>query len=100
MHRLAINELIYAELSLSFTTLAALDAVVVRLPLDVAPLPRAALFLAGKAFLQCRRRGGTKAQVLPDFFIGAHAAVNAWPLLTRDATRNRRYFPTVELITP
>lgn len=100
LHRLAINEVIYAELSLSFTTLAALDAVVERMQLDVAPLPRAALFLAGKAFLQYRRRGGTKTQVLPDFFIGAQAAVNAWPLLTRDATRYRSYFPTVTLITP
>lgn len=100
LHRLAINEVIYAELSLSFTTLAALDAVVERMQLDVAPLPRAALFLAGKAFLQYRRRGGTKTQVLPDFFIGAQAAVNAWPLLTRDVTRYRGYFATVELITP
>ncbi len=100
LHRLTINEVIYAELSLSFTTLAALDAVVERMQLDVAPLPRAALFLVGKAFLQYRRRGGTKTQVLPDFFIGAQAAVNAWPLLTRDVTRYRSYFPTVTLITP
>jgi len=99
-HRLAINDVIYAELSLSFGSVQALDAVVARLRLDVEPLPRPALFLAGKAFLQYRRRGGTKTQVLPDFFIGAQAAVKGWPLLTRDATRYRGYFPTVELITP
>jgi predicted nucleic acid-binding protein len=100
VHRLAINDVIYAELSLSFGSVQALDAVVDRLRLDVAPLPRPALFLAGKAFLQYRRRGGMKTQVLPDFFIGAQAAVNCWPLLTRDATRYRSYFPTVTLITP
>lgn len=100
VHRLAINDVIYAELSLSFGSVQALDAVVVRLRLDVAPIPRPALFLAGKAYLQYRRRGGTKTQLLPDFFIGAQAAVNAWPLLTREATRYRSYFPTVTLITP
>ena len=100
VRRLAINDVIYAELSLSFSTVEALDAVVKRLELAVAPLPRAALFLAGKAFLKYRQRGGTKAQVLPDFFIGAQAAVNAWPLLTRDVRRYATYFPTVTLITP
>ena len=100
LHRLAINDVICAELSLSFATVEALDAVLARLQIDVAPMPRGALFLAGKAYLQYRRRGGSKTQVLPDFFIGAQAAVNAWPLLTRDATRFRSYFPTVELVTP
>ena len=92
--------MIHAELSLSFGTVEALDAMVSRLRLEHAPLPRPALFLAGKAFLQYRRRGGTKTQVLPDFFIGAQAAVNGWPLLTGDAARYRSYFPTVELIAP
>lgn len=73
VHRLAINDVIYAELSLSFDSVQTLDAMVARLRLDTAPLPRAALFLAGKAFLRYRRRGGTKTQVLPDFFIGAQA---------------------------
>lgn len=100
VHRLAINDVIYAELSLSFGSVQALDAVVARLRLAVEPLPRPALFLAGKAFLQYRRRSSTKTQVLPDFFIGAQAAVNGWPLLTRDATRYRGYFPTVTLLTP
>jgi len=100
VHGLAINDVIYAELSLSFDSVRALDAVVARLRLQLEALPRPALFLAGKAFLQYRRRGGTKTQVLPDFFIGAQAAVNGWPVLTRDATRYRSYFPTVQLLTP
>jgi predicted nucleic acid-binding protein len=100
LHRLAINSVIYAELSLSFSTVEALDAVVARLELQIEPLPRPALFLAGKAYLQYRRRGGSKTQVLPDFFIGAQAAVNGWPLLTRDARRFATYFPTLQLVTP
>jgi predicted nucleic acid-binding protein len=63
-------------------------------------MPKTALFLAGKAFGQYRRRGGTKTQVLPDFFIGAHAAVQGWPLLTRDAARFRTYFPGVVVLGP
>ena len=63
-------------------------------------MPRPALFLAGRAYLQYRRRGGAKSQVLPDFFIGAHAAVEGWPLLTRDASRFRTYFPSLDVIAP
>ena len=100
LHALAINPVIYAELSLSFSTLEALDRVVDTLELALHEVPRPALFLAGKAYLQCRRRGGAKAQVLPDFFIGAHAAVEGWPLLTRDARRFRTYFPRLEVIAP
>jgi len=59
-----------------------------------------ALFLAGKAFLQYRRSRGTKSSVSPDFYIGAHAAVTQWPLLTRDVARYRSHFPTVSLIAP
>ena len=70
------------------------------LELSVMDIPRPALFLAGKAFAQYRRRGGSKTQVLPDFFIGAHAAVMAWPLLTRDAKRYRTYFPSLHVIAP
>ena len=99
-HGLVINAVIYAEISLSFTTLEALDAVVARMALDVQEIPKAALFLAGKAFAQYRRRGGGKAQVLPYFFIGAHAAVNGWPLLTRDASRFRTYFPGLSVLAP
>ncbi len=100
LHALAINPIIYAEISLSFSTLEALDDVVSAMALDLREIPRPALFLAAKAFAQYRQRGGAKAQVLPDFFIGAHAAVEGWPLLTRDASRFRTYFPTLEVVAP
>ncbi len=100
LHDLAINPVIYAEMSLSFSTLEALDDVVLTMALEVREIPRPALFLAAKAYAQYRRRGGNKGQVLPDFFIGAHAAVEGWPLLTRDASRFRTYFPTLEVMTP
>jgi predicted nucleic acid-binding protein len=100
VHPLAINPIVYAEVSLSFSTLEALDGVVNALGLQMREVPRSALFLAGKAFLQYRRRGGRKAQVLPDFFIGAHAAVQGWRLLTRDARRFTTYFPTLEVVAP
>ena len=100
LHQLVINPVIYAELSLSFSTFEALDRVVATMELEIHDVPRPALFLAGKAYLQYRRRGGGKAQVLPDFFIGAHAAVEGWPLLTRDVSRFRTYFPSLEVIAP
>jgi len=100
VHELAINPVIYAELSLAFSHFEALDEAVSNLGLTLLELPRPALFLAGKAFASYRRAGGKKGNVLPDFFIGAHAAVAKLPLLTRDITRYRRYFPTVELIAP
>ena len=100
VHKLAINPVIYAEISLSFSTLEALDEVVVTMGLELREIPRPALFLAAKAYAQYRKRGGTKQQVLPDFFIGAHAAVEGWPLLTRDATRFRTYFPGLEVLAP
>ena len=100
LHALVINPVIYAELSLSFSTFEALDRVVAKMELAMHEVPRPALFLAGKAYLQYRRRGGGKAQVLPDFFIGAHAAVEGWPLLTRDASRFRTYFSSLEVIAP
>jgi len=100
LHQLVINPVIYAELSLSFSTFEALDRVVATMELAMHEVPRPALFLAGKAYLQYRRRGGVKTQVLPDFFIGAHAAVEGWPLLTRDASRFRSYFPRLAVIAP
>ena len=100
LHRLVINPIIYAEVSLSFSTIEALDDVVGTLALELREIPRPALFLAAKAFAQYRRRGGSKLQVLPDFFIGAHAAVEGWPLLTRDARRFKTYFPTLEVLAP
>ncbi len=100
LHALAINPIIYAEISLSFSTLEALNEVVATLGLEVREIPRPALFLAAKAYAQYRRRGGSRQQVLPDFFIGAHAAVLGWPLLTRDARRFRSYFPTLDVVAP
>jgi predicted nucleic acid-binding protein len=100
LHALVINPIIYAEVSLSFSTLEALEDVVRTLALELLEIPRPALFLAAKAYAQYRRRGGSKLQVLPDFFIGAHAAVEGWPLLTRDASRFKTYFPTLEVLAP
>jgi predicted nucleic acid-binding protein len=100
VHELAINPIIYAELSLNYESIETLDARVADLELMLLELPRAALFLAGQAFRHYRRAGGGKIGVLPDFFIGAHAAVLGCAILTRDAARYRRYFPTVELVTP
>ncbi len=97
---LAISDVVYAELSVRFDRIEALDAVVENARLVLAGTPRAALFLAGKAFQRYRASGGARTGVLPDFFIGAHAAVAQLPLLTRDAQRYRTYFPTVDLITP
>jgi predicted nucleic acid-binding protein len=98
--RLAINPVIYSELSIAFARIEGLDSVVAEAKLTLEELPREALFLAGKAFLDYRRRQGAKQGVLPDFYIGAHAAVMQWPILTRDVARYRGYFPTVSLITP
>ena len=100
VHVLAINPVIYAELSLTFSTVEALDDAVTGFGLVLRELPRDALFLAGKAFAAYRRRGGTKTSVLADFFIGAQAAVERWPILTRDGLKYRSYFPTVDLIMP
>ncbi|MDD5033975.1 MAG: type II toxin-antitoxin system VapC family toxin [Methylococcaceae bacterium] len=100
VHPLSINPIIYAELSLTFSTAEALDQAVADLRLDVLEMPRPALFLAGKAFIRYRRAGGQKSNVLADFFIGAHAAILGCPILTRDSRRYRSYFPTVPLITP
>nr|WP_293195112.1 type II toxin-antitoxin system VapC family toxin [Ottowia sp.] len=100
IHRLAINPVIYAELSLTFSTVEALDETLAALQIPVIEMPRPALFLAGKAFVKYRRQGGTKTNVLADFFIGAHAAVAGWPVLTRDVRRYAGYFPTVQLLAP
>ncbi|MDH2918983.1 MAG: type II toxin-antitoxin system VapC family toxin [Sideroxydans sp.] len=100
VHPLAINPIIYAELSLNFSHVEVLDKTLASMQLSVLELPRPALFLAGKAFAQYRHRGGKGNNVLADFFIGAHAAVIGCALLTRDSKRYQSYFPTVKLITP
>jgi len=95
-----INDIIYAETSIRYDRIEDLDAMLSQALIEIAATPRSALFLAGKAFRRYRAAGGTRTGVLPDFFIGAHAAVEGWPLLTRDAGRYRRYFPKVRLIAP
>lgn len=97
---LAINSIIYSELSIGFARIEELDAIVEEASLAIEDIPREALFLAGEAFLRYRRGSGTKRSVLPDFYIGAHAAVMQWTLLTRNVARYRTYFPTVSLIAP
>lgn len=98
--RLAVNAVVYAELSIRYERIEELEEMLVSAEIVVAEIPHPALFLAGKVFRDYRRRGGARTGVLPDFFIGAHAAVAKAPLLTRDATRYRTYFPTTELIAP
>jgi predicted nucleic acid-binding protein len=100
IHRLVINPIIYAELSLTFSAVEALDKALETMMLPVIEIPKPALFLAGKAFAQYRRQGGIKQNVLSDFFIGAHAAVEGVPLLTRDAARYRSYFPSLKIVAP
>ena len=97
--RLVINPMIFAEVSVHFDTIEELDATLPPI-VEREDIPYAAAFLAGKCFLRYRRRGGVKASPLPDFFIGAHAAIAGHELLTRDAARYRSYFPTVPLIAP
>jgi predicted nucleic acid-binding protein len=95
-----INDIVYAEVSIGYQSCAELDIAISALGLLMAPIPKEALFRAGKAFRKYKARSGTKTGVLPDFFIGAHAAVEGWPLLTRDPARIKSHFPTVELIAP
>jgi predicted nucleic acid-binding protein len=97
---LAINQIIYSELSMAFARIEEIEAVIEEVAFKVEPIPREALFLAGKVFLKYRQAQGIKNNVLPDFFIGAHAAVMQWPILTRDVSRYRTYFPAVELMAP
>lgn len=97
---LYINAMIYTELSIGFERIETLEEAVRECALKMLQIPREALFLAGKSFLKYRRQSGTKTSPLPDFFIGAQAAVLGLPLLTRDTSRYQYYFPTVKLITP
>ena len=97
---LAINPIVYAEVSTGFDLIEDLDDVVPAEDFRREVLPYEAGFVAGKAYLAYRRRGGQKRSPLPDFYIGAHAAVRGYRLLTRDASRYRTYFPTVTLIAP
>jgi predicted nucleic acid-binding protein len=95
-----VNPVIYAEISLGFPSVEECDASLDVQGVERIPLPWPAAFLAGRAFREYRRRAGTRRSPLPDFFIGAHAAVEGLRLLTRDTRRYRTYFPTVELVVP
>lgn len=97
---LLINPIVYAEVSIGFPTVEQCESALDVRGVERVPLPWPAAFLAGKAFVAYRRRGGSKLMPLPDFFIGAHAAIAGLRLLTRDPARYRSYFPTVELIAP
>lgn len=97
---LYVNPIVYAEVSIRFSRVEDLDDALPSTEFRRSPLPWAAAFLAGKAFMTYRRNRGSAHLPLPDFFIGAHAAVEGLALLTRDAARYRTYFPTVELLAP
>ncbi len=99
-YRLVVNPVIFAEVSIRFSRIEELDAALPRTMFDREAIPYEAAFLAGKSFLAYRRRGGTRQSPLPDFFIGAHAAVAGYLLMTRDAARYRTYFPKLSLIAP
>ena len=97
---LLINDVVYAETSIRYRDLQKFEAALAKAGVIVVPMPRPALFIAGKAFARYREAGGIRTGVLPDFFIGAHAQVEQLPLLTRDVRRYRSYFPNVTLIAP
>ncbi len=98
--RVVINPLIYAEVSVGYGTIEELNELLPAGDYEREPLPYAAGFAAGKAFLRYRRGGGDKRSPMPDFYIGAHAAIARYRLLTRDVQRYRTYFPTLEIIAP
>lgn len=97
---LVVNPIIYAEVSIGFARIEELDEALNTAGFERRPLPWEAAFLAGKCFQRYRRRGGARTSTLPDFYIGAHAAVSGLALLTRDAARYRTYFPGLEVISP
>jgi predicted nucleic acid-binding protein len=99
-HILCINPVIYAEVSAGFERIEELEAAIFDSGVRMLQIPKEALFLAAKVFVAYRKRKGTKLSPLPDFFIGAHAAVEQLELLTRDVSRYKSYFPTVKLVSP
>lgn len=98
--RVLMNAVVYAEFSIGYARIEEADRVLANVGLDMTEIPRAALFLAGKVFRRYRAQGGSGTGVLPDFFIGAHAAVAQVPLLTRDPRPYRTYFADIALIAP
>jgi len=97
---LYINSIVYSEISIGFDRIEDLESAIVRAGFQMLEIPKEALFLAGKAYLKYKKRKGTKRTPLPDFFIGAQAAVQNLDLITRDVSRYQSYFPTVKLISP
>ena len=97
---LYINSIVYTEVSIGFNKIEELERAIEVIGIKVLEMPREALFLAGKVFLKYRKNQGTKNAPLPDFFIGAHATVSSFDLITRDITKFRTYFPQVKLIHP
>jgi predicted nucleic acid-binding protein len=98
--RLVLNPIVYAEVSIGFTRIEDVEEALPREYFTREALPWEAAFLAGQAFVRYRRRGGTRVHPLPDFYIGAHAAIEGYTLLTRDARRYRTYFPKLRVIAP
>lgn len=98
--RLAINPTIFAELCYRFESVAEVNSTIAEFGFAYLETPKTGLFLASKAFARYKRSGGTRNFVLPDFFIGGHAEARSIPLITRDATRYRTYFPDAEIIAP
>ena len=97
---LYINSIVYSEISIGFRRIEDLESAIAKAGLQMLEIPKEALFLAGKAYLNYKKRKGKKRTPLPDFFIGAQAAVQNLDLITRDVSRYQSYFPTVKLITP
>ena len=97
---LYINSIVYTEISIGFDKIEEVEDIIHDIGLKVLEIPREALFLTGKAFLRYRRNKGNKISPLPDFFIGAHASVSGFNLITRDTAKYKTYFPQLELITP
>lgn len=98
--KLFINPVVYSEVSIGFKKIEELEIALNRAGFQILEIPKEALFLAGKAFLKYRKNRGTKRSPLPDFYIGAQAAILKMDLITRDPSRYRTYFPTVQLISP
>lgn len=97
---LYINSIVYTEISIGFKKIEEVETAITELDIKVLEMPREALFLTGKVFLQYRKNHGTKTSPLPDFFIGAHTAVSKFDLITRDTSKYKTYFPQVKLIHP
>ena len=97
---LYINSMVYTEISIGFEKVEEIEKAIVELDIKVLEIPREALFLTGKIFLRYRKNKGTKTSPLPNFFIGAHAAVSKFDLITRDTSKYKTYFPQVRLIHP